>query len=104
MNYTAPTQFDQPAGVVECPRVEVTTPCRMHSQADRLALVTASNSGFPGPERDDATQPGPAESSSQVSAPPPETSPGGQPNVTVSKQTLGASFDRIPVHKISPVI
>ena len=89
---------------MEPARLEVTTPCRRGIQADRLALVTASNSGFPGPERDDAAQPAPAESSSQPSAPPPANSPDGPPTVTVTKPTLGANFDRIPVHKVSPVI
>ena len=47
------------------------TPCRAASGADRLALVTATNSGFPVPERDDAAQPG--SSSPQASTATPAT-------------------------------
>ena len=43
-------------------RCHRSTPCR--PAADMMALVTATNSGFPVPERDDAAQPGSAESSS----------------------------------------
>jgi starch synthase (maltosyl-transferring) len=82
-----------------------TTPCRAASGADRLALVTATNSGFPVPERDDAAQPGSAESSSpQASTATPATTASAEPSVTVSKPSLGAPIDRIPVHKVSPVI
>ncbi|HJV14938.1 MAG TPA: maltotransferase domain-containing protein, partial [Propionibacteriaceae bacterium] len=61
------------------------------------------------PERDDTAQSGPLGSSSQASTPPPDTSPpdtssGSQPAVPITKPTLGAIFDRIPVHKVSPVI
>src|SRR5215204_6418964 len=56
------------------------------------------------PERDDAAQPDSTRSSAQASTTPPDTSPGGTPTVTISKPTLGAVFDRIPVHKVSPVI
>ena len=61
------------------------------------------------PERDDTAQAGPLGSSSQASTPPPDTSPpdtssDSQPAVTITKPTLGAIFDRIPVHKVSPVI
>ena len=82
-----------------------TTPCRVRSEADRLALVTATNSGFPAPERDDAAQPGSAESSSpQASTETPATTDAAQPTVTVSQPVLGTPIDRIPVHKVSPVI
>ena len=56
------------------------------------------------PERDDAGQADPLGSSSQAPTSPPDTSPGGPPAVTITKPTLGATFDRIPVHKVSPVI
>src|SRR6188472_857001 len=80
------------------------TPCRSRSMADKLRIVTATNSGLPMPERDDAAQAASAESSHQGSATPPDTSPGGTPAVTIAKPTLGATFDRIPVHNVSPVI
>ncbi len=81
------------------------TPCRAASGADRLALVTATNSGFPVPERDDAAQPGSAEPSSpQASTATPATTAAATPRVTVSTPALGAPIDRIPVHKVSPVI
>src|SRR4029450_13357910 len=81
------------------------TPCRARSRADRLALVTATNSGFPVPERDDAAQPGSAESSSiQASTEKPATTEAAQPKVTMSTPALGTPIDRIPVHKVSPVI
>jgi starch synthase (maltosyl-transferring) len=81
------------------------TPCRAASRADRLALVTATNSGFPVPERDDAAQPGSTESSSpQASTATPATTAAATPRVTVSTPALGAPIDRIPVHKVSPVI
>src|SRR4029450_3355120 len=87
------------------PRLDVTTPCRLSSRADRLALVTATNSGSPVPERDDAAQPSSAESSSpQASTAPPPTTGPAKPSVTVDKPALGAPIDRIPVHKVSPVI
>jgi starch synthase (maltosyl-transferring) len=70
-----------------------------------LALVTATNSGFPVPERDDAAQPGSAESSSpQASTATTATTAAATSRVTVSKPALGAPIDRIPVHKVSPVI
>jgi starch synthase (maltosyl-transferring) len=78
------------------------TPCRAASGADRLALVTATNSGFPVPERDDAAQP--ESSSPQASTATPATTAAAEPSVTVSKPSLGAPIDRIPVHKVSPVI
>ncbi|HVD53379.1 MAG TPA: maltotransferase domain-containing protein, partial [Propionibacteriaceae bacterium] len=56
------------------------------------------------PERDDAAQPDSTRSSAQASTTPPDTSPGGTPAVTITKPTLGAIFERIPVHKVSPVI
>src|SRR5207342_162996 len=75
------------------------------SRADRLALVTATNSGFPVPERDDAAQPGSAESSSpQASTATSATTATAEPSVTFSKPPLGAPIDRIPVHNVSPVI
>jgi starch synthase (maltosyl-transferring) len=74
----------------------------MSSWADRLALVTATNSGFPVPERDDAAQPGSAESSSPQASTP--TTGAAKPSVTVDRPALGAPIDRIPVHKVSPVI
>ena len=77
------------------------TPCRAASPADRLAHVTATNSGLPTPERDDATQSGSTESSSQPSAAPPDTPPAGK---TLGQPPLGSIFDRIPVHNVSPVI
>src|SRR5215211_3842843 len=80
------------------------TPCRATRLADRLALVTATNSGQPMPERDDAAQPGSTESSSQAATTPPDPSPAGKPTVTIDKPILGAIFDRIPVHKVSPLI
>jgi starch synthase (maltosyl-transferring) len=81
------------------------TPCRAASGPDRLALVTATNSGFPVPERDDAAQPASAESSSsQATTATPGTTALSESSVTVSKPPLGASIDRIPVHKVSPVI
>ena len=81
------------------------TPCRASSGADRLALVTATNSGFPVPERDDAAQPDSAASSStQASKEEPATTEAAQPKVAISKPALGTPIDRIPVHKVSPVI
>ncbi len=81
------------------------TPCRAASGADRLALVTATNSGFPVPERDDAAQPASTESSSsQASTATPETTALSESSVTMTKPPLGAPIDRIPVHKVSPVI
>ena len=81
------------------------TPCRVRSGADRLALVTATNSGFPVPERDDAAQPDSAASSStQASTEKPATTAAAQPKVAISKPELGTPIDRIPVHKVSPVI
>ncbi|HEX5384558.1 MAG TPA: maltotransferase domain-containing protein, partial [Propionibacteriaceae bacterium] len=56
------------------------------------------------PERDDAAQAASTESSLQGSATPPDTSPGGTSAVTITEPTLGATFDRILVHKVSPVI
>jgi starch synthase (maltosyl-transferring) len=56
------------------------------------------------PERDDAGQAGSTASAFPASSEPPDTSPGGAPAVTISKPSLGAIFDRIPVHKVSPVI
>jgi starch synthase (maltosyl-transferring) len=80
-------------------------PCRSGSGADRLALVTATNSGFPVPERDDAAQSAPAESlSSQASIEKPTTTEAPQTRVTISRPALGTPIDRIPVHKVSPVI
>jgi starch synthase (maltosyl-transferring) len=76
-------------------------PCRSGSEADRLAFVTATNSGFPVPERNDAAQSAPAESSSPETAPAAATA---KPNVTIERPALGAPIDRIPVHKVSPVI
>ena len=105
MNYVFPAQSARSTRVLEQPRVGVTTPCRTGSRADRLALVTATNSGFPVPERDDAAQPGSAGSSSpQASTATPETTGSAKPSVTVDKPALGAPIDRIPVHKVSPVI
>ena len=78
------------------------TPCRAASGADRLALVTATNSGSPVPERDDAAQPD--SSSPQASTATPATTPAAEPSVTMSTPALGAPIDRIPVHKVSPVI
>ncbi len=70
-----------------------------------MALVTATNSGFPVPERDDAAQPGFAESASpQTSADTPATTAAAQPTVIISQPVLGTPIDRIPVHKVSPVI
>jgi starch synthase (maltosyl-transferring) len=69
-----------------------------------LTLVTATNSGLPQPERDDAAQPSSSESSPQAAAAPPDTSSADNSTVTISKPALGAIFDRIPVHKVSPVI
>jgi starch synthase (maltosyl-transferring) len=70
-----------------------------------LALVTATNSGFPVPERDDSAQPGSAESSStQASAEKPATTEAPESRVTINKPALGTPIDRIPVHKVSPVI
>ncbi|HZL75019.1 MAG TPA: maltotransferase domain-containing protein, partial [Propionibacteriaceae bacterium] len=67
--------------------------------------MTATNSGFPVPERDDAAQPGSAESSSpQASTATPTTTGSAKPSVTVDQPALGAPIDRIPVHKVSPVI
>jgi starch synthase (maltosyl-transferring) len=81
-----------------------TTPCRVRIGADRLALVTATNSGFPVPERDDAAQPASATSSS-TPASTEEPAPGAaQPKVAVDKPALGTPINRIPVHKVSPVI
>ena len=81
------------------------TPCRVRSGADRLALVTATNSGFPAPERDDAAQPDSAASSStQASTEKPATTAAAQPKVAIDKPELGTPIDRIPVHKVSPVI
>ena len=81
------------------------TPCRVSSGADRLALVTATNSGFPVPERDDAAQPGSAESSSHPSLHGKAGDDRSRPTqVTMSKPALGTPIDRIPVHKVSPVI
>ncbi len=84
------------------------TPCRVRSEADRLALVTATNSGFPVPERDDAAQPGSAASSAesdpQASTETPATTAAAPPTVTMSQPELGTPIDRIPVHKVSPVI
>jgi starch synthase (maltosyl-transferring) len=56
------------------------------------------------PERDNTAQPGPAGSSSQASTEPPDSSAADQPAVAITKPTLGAIFDRIPVHKVAPVI
>ena len=64
--------------------------------------MTATNSGFPVPERDDAAQPGSAESSSSQASTP--TAATAEPSVTFSKPLLGAPIDRIPVHNVSPVI
>ena len=87
------------------PKPMASTPCRAASGADRLALVTATNSGFPVPERDDAAQPGSAESSSsQASTATTGDTQAAQPSVTISKPALGAPIDRIPVHNVSPVI
>jgi starch synthase (maltosyl-transferring) len=70
-----------------------------------LALVTATNSGFPVPERDDAAQPGSAESSStQASTEKPATTGAARPKIAMSRPALGTPIDRIPVHKVSPVI
>jgi starch synthase (maltosyl-transferring) len=70
-----------------------------------LALVTATNSGFPVPERDDAAQPDSAASSStQASTKKPATTEAALPKVAISKPALGTPIDRIPVHKVSPVI
>jgi starch synthase (maltosyl-transferring) len=70
-----------------------------------LALVTATNSGFPVPERDDAAQPDSAASSStQASTKKPATTEAVPPRVAISKPALGTPIDRIPVHKVSPVI
>jgi starch synthase (maltosyl-transferring) len=70
-----------------------------------LALVTATNSGFPVPERDDAAQPGSAESSStQASTEKPATTQAARPKIAMSRPALGTPIDRIPVHKVSPVI
>ena len=70
-----------------------------------MALVTATNSGFPVPERDDAAQPGSAESSPpQASAETPATEVAARPTVLISQPVLGTPIDRIPVHKVSPVI
>jgi starch synthase (maltosyl-transferring) len=70
-----------------------------------LALVTATNSGFPVPERDDAAQPDSAASSStQASTKKPATTEALPPRVAISKPALGTPIDRIPVHKVSPVI
>ena len=81
------------------------TPCRVRSGADRLALVTATNSGSPVPERDDAAQPDSATSSStQASTEKPATTEAAQPKVAIGKPALGTPIDRIPVHKVSPVI
>ena len=65
--------------------------------------MTANASGSSTPERDDAAQPESVASSS-IAATPPDTSPGGRPTVTVSEPRFGSLFDRIPVHKVSPVI
>jgi starch synthase (maltosyl-transferring) len=81
------------------------TPCRVRSEADRLALVTATNSGFSVPERDDAAQPDSATSSStQASTEKPATTEAAELKVTISTPALGTPIDRIPVHKVSPVI
>jgi len=67
--------------------------------------VTATNSGFPVPERDDAAQPDSAASSStQASTKKPATTEAALPKVAISKPALGTPIDRIPVHKVSPVI
>jgi starch synthase (maltosyl-transferring) len=68
-----------------------------------LTIVTANASGSSTPERDDAAQPE-SISSSSTAATPPDTSPGGRPTVTVGEPRFGSLFDRIPVHKVSPVI
>src|SRR5687768_14592325 len=81
------------------------TPCRVRSGADRLALVTATNSGSPVPERDDAAQPDSATSSStQAATEKAATTEAAQPKVAIDKPALGTPIDRIPVHKVSPVI
>jgi starch synthase (maltosyl-transferring) len=70
-----------------------------------LALVTATNSGFPVPERDDAAQPDSAASSStQPSTEKPATTEAAEPKVAMITPALGTPIDRIPVHKVSPVI
>src|SRR5215218_6416139 len=86
-------------------RADGITPCRIRSRADRLALVTATNSGFPVPERDDAAQPDSAASSStQASTEKPATTQAARPKIAMSRPALGTPIDRIPVHKVSPVI
>ena len=79
-------------------------PRRPASGADRLAFVTATNSGFPVPERDDAAQPGLQNPRPPSRTATPETKAPAESSVTMSKPPLGAPIDRIPVHKVSPVI
>ena len=72
------------------------TPCRVRNGPDRLALVTATNSGSSVPERDDAAQPDSARSSStQAATQKPATTQAAQPKVAFSKPPLGAPIDRI---------
>ena len=71
-------------------------------RADKLALVTATNSGLPAAEGGSAAPAGAADSSPAASLAKPDPKTNG--NVTITPPALGALIDRIPVTKVSPVI